>query len=97
MFGLPAAKTMFAPDEPTFRVLRSLTQDEWVPSMQALTNVDSESLPVLWDGDLLYGPKDASTADTDVLSEINVSAVAPFPEQSVPKLAEAVARHLDVR
>jgi hypothetical protein len=94
VFGIPAAKTMFAPDEPTFAVLRRKMQDEWVPAMQRLTGVNTESLPVLWDADFLYGPRDETGADTYVLSEINVSAVAPFPEQAVPKLAHAVADHV---
>jgi hypothetical protein len=95
VFGLPAAKTMFGPDEPRFAVLRGKMHDEWLPAMQKLTSVNTESLPVLWDADFLYGPRDEAATDTYVLSEINVSAVAPFPEQALPKLAHAVAGHVD--
>jgi len=94
VFGLPSAKTMFGPEEPMFAFLRGQMQDEWVPAMQALTGVDAESLPILWDADFLYGPRDEAGSDTYVLSEINVSAVAPFPDQALPRMAEAVARHL---
>jgi hypothetical protein len=63
--------------------------------LQRLTGVEAGSLPVLWDADFVLGPRDRNGADTYVLTEINVSAVAPFPEQAVPKLAQAVARRLD--
>jgi hypothetical protein len=90
IFGLPAAKTMFGPDEPAFRSLRAMLESEWVPAMQSLVDVDEASLPALWDADFLFGPKDASGADTYVLCEINVSAVLPFPPGAPPKLAQAV-------
>jgi hypothetical protein len=44
-------------------------------------------LPVIWDADFLYGPKDAIGADTYVLCEINVSSVYPFPDDALPSLA----------
>jgi hypothetical protein len=94
VFGLPSAKTMFGPEDPLFASLRATMQEEWVPGLQQLTGVDTDSLPALWDADFLFGPKDSTHADTYVLSEINCSAVAPFPEQALPKLAQAVATHL---
>jgi hypothetical protein len=96
IFGLPAAKTMFGPDESTLGRLRSLFEGEWLAGLQRLTGVETASLPVLWDADFVLGSLDDSGADTYVLTEVNVSAVAPFPEQAVPKLAQAVARHLDI-
>jgi hypothetical protein len=45
----------------------------------------------LWDADFLYGPKTADGADSYVLCEINVSAVAPFPDSAAPKVAHVVA------
>jgi hypothetical protein len=95
VFGLPSAKTMFAPDEPSLGRLRTCLETDWVPGLQRLTGVEAGSLPVLWDADFVLGPRDRNGADTYVLTEINVSAVAPFPEQAVPKLAQAVARRLD--
>jgi hypothetical protein len=94
VFGLPAAKTMFGPDEPTFGQLRRRFEDEWLPAMQRLTHLDTGSLPALWDADFVLGPTDTAAADNFVLTEINVSAVAPFPEQALPRLARAVARRL---
>ncbi len=61
--------------------------------MKELLGLDTPSLPVIWDADFLYGPRDQFGNDTFVLCEINVSAVWPFPEQAVEKLAHAaVAR-----
>jgi hypothetical protein len=96
VFGLPSAKTMFGPDEPTLARLRQCFEDEWLPGLQTLTGVETASLPMLWDADFVLGPPDDKGADTYVLTEINVSAVAPFPEQAVPKLAKAVAQRLGV-
>ena len=77
IFGLPAAKTMYGPDDPVFRSLRARVESEWVPAMQSLVDVDAASLPALWDADFLFGPKDASGEDTYVLCEINVDRGAP--------------------
>jgi hypothetical protein len=57
--------------------------------MKRLLGLDTHSLPVLWDADFLFGPKDASGADTFVLCEINISAVWPFPTQASRHIAEA--------
>jgi hypothetical protein len=65
--------------------------------MQRLVDVDTDSLPLLWDADFLYGAKTPAGADTYVLCEINVSSVYPFPEPVVGKLAEAVAARLTSR
>ena len=89
IFGLPAQKTMFAPDEPQLRTLRQRVESEWVPAMQELVDVDTASLPVLWDADFLLGPKTATGEDTYVLCEINVSSVLPFPPTAPPKVARA--------
>ena len=95
VFGLPSAKTMYGPDEPALQDLRHSVESDWVPAMQTLLEIDSPSLPALWDADFLYGPASDAGHDTYILSEINVSAVAPFPKQALPKLAAAVRAALD--
>jgi hypothetical protein len=55
--GLPAAKTMYPPGEPGFARLRGLVEQDWVPGMQAILGLETDSLPVLWDADFLFGPK----------------------------------------
>ena len=78
---------------PQYAALRKGAESEWVPAMKDLLELDSTSLPVIWDADFLYGPKLASGEDTYVLCEINVSAVWPFPPQAAKAIAEAaVAR-----
>src|SRR5205085_10121510 len=57
--GIPSAKTMLRPNEPQFARLRDALENDWVPAMQKLATVDAKSLPVLWDADLLFGPRDA--------------------------------------
>ena len=94
IFGLPAKKTMYEASEPRFQRLRTSMESDWIPAMQRLTDVDADSLPLLWDADFLYGPKTAAGDDTYVLCEINISSVYPIPEQVPGKLAEAVAARL---
>ena len=89
---MPAAKTMYAADEPQFASLRSQLEHEWVPGMQRLVDVSDPELPVLWDADFLYGPRTDTGDDTYMLCEINVSAVIPFPPEAPSKLASAVMR-----
>jgi hypothetical protein len=89
VFGIPSAKTMYAAAEPAFQFLRSKVEHEWVPAMQRCLGIVAASLPVLWDADFLYGAKTDDGKDSFVLCEINVSSVAPFPPQAVPKLARA--------
>jgi len=80
---------MDGPDVPQFQALRVKAEAEWVPQMMAILELDRESLPVIWDADFLYGPKDQTGEDTYVLCEINVSAVWPFPLMASEKVAAA--------
>jgi hypothetical protein len=95
VLGLPAAKTMYPPDEAVFSVLRRNLEDDWVPTMQTVVGVDTADLPILWDADFLYGPKTPAGDDTYILCEINTSSVTPFPSEAVRKLAHAVRARLE--
>jgi hypothetical protein len=89
----PARPVMEGPDVPAYQVLRRLAEQEWVPQMASLLFLKLTALPVVWDADFLYGPRDASGNDTFVLCEINVSAVWPFPPMAAPTVAaNALAR-----
>jgi hypothetical protein len=78
---------------PEFRALRVKSESEWTPQMMHLLDIDSGSLPIIWDADFLYGPREASGQDTYVLCEINVSSVFPFPDHAPPEIARlALAR-----
>jgi hypothetical protein len=87
-----------------FQVLRTKTESEsesesaseWTPQMMDLLGIDAESLPIIWDADFLYGPRDASGRDTYVLCEINVSSVFPFPEQAPSEIARLATARLQL-
>jgi len=81
------------PDTPAYSLLKRSVEQEWIPQMKQVLGLDTFALPAIWDADFLYGPTTPAGEDTYVLCEINVSAVWPFPEQAVEKLARAaVAR-----
>lgn len=88
----PGPRIMHPPEAAPFQALRRKLEDEWVPQMQALLGLAPEAMPALWDADFLLGPKTADGRDTYVLCEINISAVAPFPDSAAPKVAEAALR-----
>jgi hypothetical protein len=94
VFGLPSDKTMCPPETPEVQALRQHMQNEWVPEMRRTLGLTIDDLPFLWDADFLFGPHDDVGNDTYILSEINCSAVAPFPPEAPAKMASAIARAL---
>jgi hypothetical protein len=81
-----------------YQQIRRLAEDQWVPQMASILGLELTDLPVVWDADFLYGPKDAAGQDTYVLCEINVSAVWPFPPMGAPTVAaNALARTTERR
>jgi hypothetical protein len=57
-------------------------EDEWTPQLTETLDFDEVDLPVIWDADFLYGPRNADGADTYVLCEINVSSCFAIPRRS---------------
>jgi hypothetical protein len=94
VFGLPSPKTMYDAGEPRFAALRRLMESEWLPGILRAAELGVDALPVLWDADFLYGPKDNRGDDTYVLCEVNASCVTPFPDSAPEAIARAVARRL---
>ena len=88
----PGPRLYYPPTRADFQPLRRKLQDDWLPKMQRVLDIDTQSLPVIWDADFLYGPRDDNGQDTFVLCEINVSSVFPFPDEALAPLAQA-ARH----
>jgi hypothetical protein len=89
----PGPRIMHPASAQQFQALRTKMESEWTPQMMRLLGIDAGSLPIIWDADFLYGPRDASGRDTYVLCEINVSSVFPFPEQAPAEIARlALAR-----
>jgi hypothetical protein len=94
----PPPRVYHGPSKPELQALKARLESEWVRQMQALLDIDSASLPLLWDADFLLGPKTASGDDTYVLCEINASSVYPYPDEArEPLVRAATARLADRR
>lgn len=83
----PGPRIMHGATAPAFQTLRQHMEAEWVPQMAKLLDIDTASLPVVWDADFLYGPKTAAGDDSYVLCEINVSCVFPIPDDAPAEIA----------
>jgi hypothetical protein len=79
---------MYGPDAVQFQAIRTLMETKWTPQMMEILGLERMSLPIIWDADFLYGPKNAAGDDTYVLCEINVSCVFGVP----PEAPAAIAR-----
>ena len=97
--GTPASErpptVMEGPDTPAYRRLRQHAEGEWVDEMMRVLGLESPALPVIWDADFLYGPKDGHDRDSYVLCEINVSAVWPFPPMASTTIAANTVARID--
>ena len=85
----PTSKVFEPASAEPYRRLRTLLETAWVPELQALLGLATASLPVIWDADFLFGPRDEAGGDTYVLCEINASSTFAFPEFAMPAVAEA--------
>jgi hypothetical protein len=92
----PGPRLYHPPTKPEFQALKHKLEHEWVPAVQQLLQIDTESLPILWDCDFLLGPADKNGEDTYVLCEINASSVAPYPESAVPYIVGHAAARVQV-
>ena len=89
----PGPRIMHGPDAPAFQPIRTKMEAEWVPQMMQILGLDPASLPIIWDADFLYGPRDAAGADSYVLCEINVSSCFAIPAEAPAAIAKlALAR-----
>ena len=80
--------------DPRFQRLRRLMEDEWTPELASLLEIQRSDLPMIWDADLMLGPRDVNGTDSYVLCEINVSSVFPIPEEASVEIARRVADRL---
>jgi hypothetical protein len=85
----PQGKRFELPTAAAYGTLRELVEWTWLPEMQALLDLGSHALPVIWDADFLYGAKTTSGNDTYVLCEINASSTFAFPEHAMSTVARA--------
>jgi len=73
--------------------LRNIKEKGWVAQLQEITGIENEMLPVIWDADFFINRINAkNTNEKYSLCEINVSCVSPFPESSIPYIAEEVKK-----
>lgn len=85
----PTTKLFEPASAESFRQLRARLETDWVPQLQQILELDTSLLPVIWDADFLFGPRDADGEDTFVLCEINASSTFAFPEFAMPAVAQA--------
>lgn len=85
------------PEDPRFQRLRALMEREWTPGLTRILGIDPDELPLIWDADLLLGPKGSDGSDSYVLCEINASSVFPMPEEAPRAIAGTLSRRLGVR
>jgi hypothetical protein len=90
----PSGKVFEPASTPAYATLRARLESEWVPQMQRLLEIDTPSLPVIWDADFLYGEKADAGEETYVLCEINVSSTFAFPEFAMPAVAQAAVERI---
>jgi len=63
----PGPRLYHPSTKPEFQAVKNELQREWIPAVQQLLQIATESLPILWDCDFLLGPKDENGEDTYVL------------------------------
>jgi hypothetical protein len=90
----PGPRNMFGPDAAQFHALRTKMEAEWTPQMMKILGLETGSLPIIWDADFLYGPRNAAGEDTYVLCEINVSCVFAIPDEAPAAIARLTLERL---
>jgi hypothetical protein len=90
----PSGKVFEPASTPSYATLRTRLESEWVPQMQKLLDIDTCSLPVIWDADFLYGEHAETEEEAYVLCEINVSSTFAFPEFAIPAVAKAAIERI---
>jgi len=90
----PGKRLYYPPEQAEFQHLRQKIENSWVADLQKALDIATDDLPMLWDCDFMFGPKDENGEDTYVLCEINVSSVAPYPETAPDFIARNVVKRL---
>ena len=90
----PGPRIMHPATAPEFRALRAKMDEEWIPQMRQLLDIDRASLPIIWDADFLYGPRTDAGEDSFVLCEINLSSVFAIPDQAPAAIARLTRERL---
>jgi len=93
----PGPRLYHPATKPEFQEIKRKMEQQWLPELLETLGLAVGELPLLWDADLLFGPKDRDGKDTYVLCEINVSSVYPYPEDAMLPLAGAMRDRLSLR
>lgn len=86
----PGPRLYSGPDDPRFQGLRRRLEGEWVDLLAGRLAIASDRLPILWDADFIAGNGVDPADERQVLCEINVSSVAPYPESATAEIVAAV-------
>ncbi len=93
----PGPRIMHGPDAAGFQALRMKMETEWTPQMMNVLGIERGALPIIWDADFLYGPRNAKGEDSYVLCEINVSSVFAIPDEAPATIARLTLERLSGR
>ena len=93
----PGPRIMHGPDAAEFQALRTKMETEWTPQMMDVLGIERRALPIIWDADFLYGPRNAKGEDSYVLCEINVSSVFAIPDEAPATIARLTLERLSGR
>src|SRR5207253_10285550 len=90
----PSARIMHGAEAERVQALRAKMEAEWTPQLIEILDIGAALLPIIWDADFLYGPRTASSEDSYVLCEINVSSVFAIPDQAPAAIARLALTRL---
>lgn len=92
--ALARPSVMEPADAHAYQDVRQQAEHDWLPKLLSRLEMPAETLPAIWDADLLLTEKDADGQDAFVLCEINTSAVWPFPPTAAKAIAATAIAHL---
>ena len=96
VFKKPSQRFYFSEDCGLFCDLKNIMEKSWIKQLQELTGTKTEMLPVIWDADFFINKINTeNTSKKYSLCEINVSCVSPFPESSIPYIADEVRKRIN--
>ena len=91
----PSQRYYFSEDCGLFEDLKHIMESKWVHTLQQITGITNEMLPVIWDADFFINDVfEKNISKKYSLCEINASSVSPFPESSIPYIVEEVRNRL---
>jgi len=92
----PGQRYYFSEDCALFQDLKNIMENNWVPTLQQITGVTDEMLPVIWDADFFINDvNNENTSRKYSLCEINASCVSPFPESLILYIVQEVRKRLE--